>query len=1459
MTKRFLSIIVAIALLMTISPASVFAADSVRPYIETNGFPTQWQQTHAEVTITAKDDDSGVKSMTVNGVPVQESGMAAGGATIQPDGTPYYKLKQIAYDEEQNLLTMGLFIGNVQATAGQFAFQYDTQKMDPYDVLFEQVFDETLYQDSVAAGESVYQYYYTAYARTTQERTEYDLTPQAYFKSVATQLLLNAPAADRKGAMDLDTQKGVGYVSWLALSTVVDATQYELPLLKLVFKLKDSVTIENLDASSFTVPSVSDLDNPSVSDSASMAQITVEGNPITYRTEDGTMLQAYTINGKTYGDGSSAGEFIYRGSTQEAVNHAFVVHVEDNEGNVYDETIPVLVDDATTISAPDFHVSTEQTTITVSDFSVATTPLSGVTYSVALYEGRNILEKKYAADGKLPVVFEGQEDKTYSVVVTAISGTGITNTTQKTVTIEKGDTTGPVIQVSGVPEGWSNQNVTLVISAEDVSGIKAIYVGGEVLTGSEYIVSANGENNLHITAIDNKDNESTKDIIVKIDKELPILTVSDAPTLPCQTYTFTLNAQDNGGSGLKSVTVNGTDITNQQTYQISNNGTYTFIAEDNAGNQTEVVREVTNIDNTKPQIQVTGNPTEWTNQTQTILIETDETCRIQADGAELTASGTSAQIQVENNKTIRITATDLAGNVEEQTVVVDKIDKMSPQLQVTGEPTEPCQEVQFIISADDAASGIKSVTVNSVDITGQKEYTVTQNGVYNFVATDNAGNTQSYQANITLIDNELPVIQHSYDSAAGWTNQSITIQITVDKSCRITVGEEILEEDATTAQFVAEYNGVYTVKAEDAAGNTAQIEIVVGNIDRQDPTAQITVSQDWAKENVITIAADDGEGSGIRSVMVDGQEAVGSNGQYKAIVTENKTYTVQITDYAGNLFETTAEITKVDTTAPELQVSDVPSQDCKSFDFNISAIDTQSGVKKVTVDGVDITGQSVYTADQNKTYTFVAEDNAGNTTTVQRNVTVIDNQPPTILQISGNPTQWTNQSAQITITTDEACTVTVDGVLAAQNATQATFTAPANKAYAVVLTDAVGNEIQETIIVDKIDLDPPQATATYPTEWCKSGEIILQVSDGLSGIREVTYNNAPLQATDGRYVLPITANGEYVFVMSDLAGNTDTKVVVVDKIDNVPPQLELSVDNGAAAKSRDVVITYSDTESGVASVTVNGEAYSGVSGSAYTATSNGIYEVVVTDNAGNEVTKQVTVENVDSEAPVFDGEIIINEVTIDSATVTLPTATDINMVTYQLLLNDQEIPYEQVKTLTGLSAGNVYNITLRATDSVGNTAETSKQFATTGVGSVSVELDLTGITTTEVPLKMTATVNGITKDIGVDGKAVFDNLPAGQYTVKMEGQGYITFEKTEIEVVANETTVVAVNTEAEFLAGDVISNGVIDIFDLNAVASNFVSEKYANEALIRFDLNRDGVINEADVLILVKNVLKIQN
>ena len=135
------------------------------------------------------------------------------------------------------------------------------------------------------------------------------------------------------------------------------------------------------------------------------------------------------------------------------------------------------------------------------------------------------------------------------------------------------------------------------------------------------------------------------------------------------------------------------------------------------------------------------------------------------------------------------------------------------------------------------------------------------------------------------------------------------------------------------------------------------------------------------------------------------------------------------------------------------------------------------------------------------------------------------------------------------------------------------------------------------------------------------------------------------------------------------------------------------------------------------------------------------------------------------------------------------------------------------------------------------------------------------------------TTGTVTYDAGtMTYKLALENLPKyDKYTVFVSGDGYrdakvqldlnenttVDFwnnaNDSELAQITKETSGIVKQSKKNFLAGDIIMNGVIDLYDLSAVSSYYGKTGLtAGDAdYIQYDLNRDGKVNIIDITMLL--------
>ena len=139
-------------------------------------------------------------------------------------------------------------------------------------------------------------------------------------------------------------------------------------------------------------------------------------------------------------------------------------------------------------------------------------------------------------------------------------------------------------------------------------------------------------------------------------------------------------------------------------------------------------------------------------------------------------------------------------------------------------------------------------------------------------------------------------------------------------------------------------------------------------------------------------------------------------------------------------------------------------------------------------------------------------------------------------------------------------------------------------------------------------------------------------------------------------------------------------------------------------------------------------------------------------------------------------------------------------------------------------------------------------------------------------LQTTGEVTIVSDDVTKTYTLELKNLPAfDKYTVFVSGDGYrdakVQFDLNEdttvnfwnnandsaIAEISKETSGIVKTAKKNFLAGDIIMIGVIDIYDLSAVSSYYGKSNLTagDKDFIQYDLNRDGKVNLDDISILL--------
>ena len=473
------------------------------------------------------------------------------------------------------------------------------------------------------------------------------------------------------------------------------------------------------------------------------------------------------------------------------------------------------------------------------------------------------------------------------------------------------DETAPTGSHSTNPSDWTNGNVTITVTATDsVSGVKRIkkpdgnYVSSASTT---YTVTANGTYTFVLE--DNVGNTRNYTVTINnIDKTAPTGSLSHNPTQWVNTDVKIHWSVADANSGVKQIKLPDGTIKTTATgdYTVSQNGTYTFIVYDVAGNTLTLQETVTNIDKTPPTGSLGHNPTDWVIDYVKIHWTASDSQSgfnriVLPDGTSTTNA--SGDFTVTDNGTYTFTLYDNVGNSKILTENINNIDKIMPEGVLSLQENRLTDEkIKISWKAFDLQSGFSKILLPdstfSTNATG--EFIVAQMGDYSFVIYDKVGNTRELSINVSNVDMINPILEVTQD-ADKWTNGEITLNWKADdyqsglQNVILPSSENVTDKQGS---YIVTENGNYIFLAYDKIGNGILVEHQVTNIDKINPNLDLTVdSADDGGIQISWVSSD--EQSGISNITLpDGKRVANSSGSIE--IYENGVYSFIAYDNAGN-------------------------------------------------------------------------------------------------------------------------------------------------------------------------------------------------------------------------------------------------------------------------------------------------------------------------------------------------------------------------------------------------------------------------------------------------------------------------------------------------------------------------------------------------------------------------------
>ena len=459
---------------------------------------------------------------------------------------------------------------------------------------------------------------------------------------------------------------------------------------------------------------------------------------------------------------------------------------------------------------------------------------------------------------------------------------------------------------------WAaNGDVTITLNTtDDMSGVKRIKKPDGSYTYSVstiYVVPANGSYTFVLE--DNVGNTRNYTVTINnIDKTAPTGSLSHSPTNWVNTDVKIHWSVADANSGVKQIKLPDGTIKTTATgdYTVSQNGTYTFVVYDVAGNTLTLQETVTNIDKTPPTGSLSHNPTDWVIDYVKIHWTASDSQSgfnrvVLPDGTSTTNA--SGDFTVTDNGTYTFTLYDNVGNSKILTENINNIDKIMPEGVLSLQENRLTDEkIKISWKAFDLQSGFSKILLPdstfSTNATG--EFIVAQMGDYSFVIYDRVGNMRELSINVSNVDMINPILEVTQDTDK-WTNGEITLNWKADdyqsglQNVILPSSENVTDKQGS---YIVTENGNYIFLAYDKIGNGILVEHQVTNIDKINPNLDLTVdSADDGGIQISWVSSD--EQSGISNITLpDGKRVTNSSGSIE--IYENGVYSFIAYDNAGN-------------------------------------------------------------------------------------------------------------------------------------------------------------------------------------------------------------------------------------------------------------------------------------------------------------------------------------------------------------------------------------------------------------------------------------------------------------------------------------------------------------------------------------------------------------------------------
>jgi len=425
-------------------------------------------------------------------------------------------------------------------------------------------------------------------------------------------------------------------------------------------------------------------------------------------------------------------------------------------------------------------------------------------------------------------------------------------------------------------------------------------------------------------------------------------------------------------------------------------GNYTitraFTATDECGNSTTATQTITVQDTTSPEF--TFVPADYTVECSDDMPMEDAMASDNCGTTDLSVAAETTPGDCAGHYTITrtFTAVDDCGNSNQAVQTITVVDTTAPEISGVSEVLIACE-------AYDVAEGFASATDNCGDVSLTWEDAQASGGcvlpigqfVRVYTATDDCGNSSTFEQILTLTDDVAPVFDFVPADYTIECDQPVVYEAaTAVDNCsgaEVTVEEEILPGDCPQ-----NYTIQRTFTATDNCDNASE---AVQLITVQDTTApELSIPADYTVECSDDIVYDEASATDNCGLVNLDEVMETMAGDCTGNYTITRAFTA--TDECGNSTTLTQTITVQDTTAPEftsvpadytVECSDeMPMEDAMAMD--------NCGTTAITVVAETTAGNC--TGNYTITRTFTAVDDCGNSSQAVQTITVQDTTAPAI-------------------------------------------------------------------------------------------------------------------------------------------------------------------------------------------------------------------------------------------------------------------------------------------------------------------------------------------------------------------------------------------------------------------------------------------------------------------------------